>query len=121
MFKKNTLDQVADLVVTQLKHHTQESNWLCNVVPVEIDSGLCHNFDCTGSICLSFGDEKSQYEARISKLSEKNGKKRVSTSTVKSSSTEFESQLSELLENQSAVIDSTNLLDSNMELDVNLR
>jgi len=71
MFKKNSLNQVADLIVTQLKYHTHDNNWLCNVVPVDIDAGLSHNLDCLGSVCLSFGDEKSRYEARIQKLSDK--------------------------------------------------
>ena len=99
LFKKNTLDQVADLVVTQMKHHTKDSNWLCNVVPADIDTGLCFNYDCVGSVCFSFGDEKQKYDAKISKLRDGLGKPPMLSPAMKtqSPSTEIESPLSDIL------------------------
>ena len=100
LFKKNTLDQVADLVVTQLKHHTKESSWLCHVVPADVDTGLCYNFDCASSICFSFGDEKQKYEASISKLTESFDKTNILLSpTPWTPSTQAESSLCDILEN----------------------
>ena len=100
LFKKNTLDQVADLVVTQLKHHTKEGNWLCHVAPADIDTGLCYNFDSASSVCFSFGDEKQKYEAKISKLTDSLGKTNCLLSPTAKSlspSTQLESPLNEIM------------------------
>ena len=61
MFKKNKLSEVSDLVVSQMKYHTDEEGWMCLVTPADIDIGFCYNLDTTGSASFNFGNEKLKY------------------------------------------------------------
>ena len=68
MFKKNYLSEVADLVVSQMKYHTEEEGWMCHVTPSDVDIGFRYNLDIACSAGFSFGNEKIKYTARISKV-----------------------------------------------------
>ena len=59
IFKRNKPLDVADAIVDKLKYRTDEEGWMCHVVPVD-----------SASICFSFGDGKTRYEAIISKINQ---------------------------------------------------
>ena len=83
MFNKNSLSEVADLVISQMKYHTDEDGWLCHVAPADVDIGFCYNFDIGGSVCFSFGKELAKYQAKITKLEQNSQHQIQKEQTVK--------------------------------------
>lgn len=70
MFKKNNLYEVADLVVSQMKYHTEEEGWMCHVSPTTVDIGFVYNLNITSTVCFSFGDGLMKYDARVTKVNQ---------------------------------------------------
>ena len=68
MFKKSNLFEVAETIVTKMKKLQDTAEWMCYVVPADVDTGLCYNIRRSGSVCFSFGVQDIKYEVRITKL-----------------------------------------------------
>ena len=66
MQEKSDLYEYADAVVKRLISETEESHWLCQIYPAEVDVGL--SYFRKGSILLSFGPSDKKYEVRIACL-----------------------------------------------------
>merc|ERR1712226_1425880 len=75
ILKRNTLNEVADLMVNQLKQSSGEGGWLCGIVSGEVESAMSHNVTRTCSASFIFGDGKTRYKARLLKMSDSDSTK----------------------------------------------
>ena len=68
MFKKNNLFEVSETIVAKMKKLQDSAEWMCYVVPADIDTGLCYSIHRSGSVYFSFGVQDIKYDVRITKL-----------------------------------------------------